>query len=178
MQARIEAQRIIARGDGDLINFNLQAGGRVREGQIIGTLVDLDQPVIWANVTAGVLAQLEEGMTVQLTLPDGEDVFTGSIDLLPFPDGINSGRDGMVGVVSAETLPPFASRVNITITLAENNDTLWLPPAALREFAGQPFVIVRDGDSERRVDVEIGIVSTGRIEITNGLEAGAVVVAP
>ena len=55
---------------------------------------------------------------------------------------------------------------------------LWLPLQAVREFEGRYFVIVRDGDLERRVDVKVGIVDEDRTEITDGLTEGQVVVAP
>jgi hypothetical protein len=48
----------------------------------------------------------------------------------------------------------------------------------VREFEGRYFVIVRDGDLERRVDVGVGILDEDRIEITDGLKQGEVVVAP
>lgn len=175
--AEKEQMRLVVSADGDLINFNLQAGARVREGQTIGTLVNLDQTILWADANEGTLAQLEEGMSVQLSLPNSEETFIGMIERLPFPHGVGGGRDGAVGI-AAENLPPLASRVNVTITLAVSDDTLWLPPAALREFAGQPFVIVRNAESEQRVDIELGLTSAGRVEVLDSLREGDVIVAP
>jgi multidrug efflux pump subunit AcrA (membrane-fusion protein) len=48
----------------------------------------------------------------------------------------------------------------------------------VREFEGRYFVIVQDGESQRRVDVEVGIIEPNRIEILDGLIEGQVVVAP
>ncbi len=177
LEAEKARARLVVSADGDLINFNLLEGTRVREGQAIGTLVNLDQRVLWADANEGTLAQLEEGMSVQLSLPNSEETFEGVIEQLPFPRGIGGGREGEIGIV-ADNLPPLASRVIVTITLAASNDTLWLPPAALREFAGQPFVIVQNGESEQRVDVKVGLTSIGRVEILDGLREGDVVVAP
>ncbi len=175
--AEKERMKLVISADGDLVNFNLQAGARVRAGQVIGTLVNHDQTILWADANEGTLAQLEEGMSVQLALPDSAETFAGVIERLPFPHGIGGGREGAVGI-SAENLPPLSSRVNITITVAASDNTLWLPPAALREFAGQPFVIVQNGESEQRVDVEVGLSSVGRVEILDGLREGATIVAP
>jgi hypothetical protein len=39
-------------------------------------------------------------------------------------------------------------------------------------------VIIQDGDTQRRVDIKVGIIEADRIEITEGLAKGQVVVAP
>jgi multidrug efflux pump subunit AcrA (membrane-fusion protein) len=57
-------------------------------------------------------------------------------------------------------------------------DVLWLPPQAVRKFEGREFVVVQDGEVQRRVDVKIGVESTDRVEIEEGLSEGQVVIAP
>jgi hypothetical protein len=37
-------------------------------------------------------------------------------------------------------------------------------------------VVVKDGDRQRRQDVKVGIISTDRIEIVEGLKEGDVVI--
>jgi multidrug efflux pump subunit AcrA (membrane-fusion protein) len=51
-----------------------------------------------------------------------------------------------------------------------------LPPQAVRSFEGRRFVVVREGERQRRQDVKIGIVSSDRVEILDGLKAGDVIV--
>jgi len=55
---------------------------------------------------------------------------------------------------------------------------LWLPPQAIREFGGRKFVVLQEGDVQRRVDVKVGVVSDDRVEIITGLNEGQVVVSP
>jgi len=62
------------------------------------------------------------------------------------------------------------------ITLQRRPNVLYLPPPALRTFQGRRFVVVQDGDRQRRVDVEVGIVSDDRVEIKSGLKENQVVV--
>jgi multidrug efflux pump subunit AcrA (membrane-fusion protein) len=64
----------------------------------------------------------------------------------------------------------------VVITLKRQTDALWLPPQAVRSFEGRRFVVVRDGERQRRQDVKIGIVSSDRVEILDGLKAGDVIV--
>lgn len=57
------------------------------------------------------------------------------------------------------------------------NDTLWLPPEAIRTNRERPYVLVRDSSGDRRVEVLIGLASPERVEILRGLNEGDVVVA-
>ena len=125
---------------------------------------------------------MEEGMSVTLAFPDTPDeTFGGTIVTLPFPHGTGGVRRESVQIVTDEPLPDsadFGSRINIMVVSAEKSGVLWLPPAAIRDFAGQTFVIVQDGDSERRADVTTGLTSVGRIEIIEGLRDGEIILAP
>ena len=60
--------------------------------------------------------------------------------------------------------------------LDEMGIRLWLPPEAIRSFEGRRFVVVREGERERRVTIRTGIETDEKIEILEGLEAGDVVV--
>jgi hypothetical protein len=66
--------------------------------------------------------------------------------------------------------------VQVTVTLAQKDAALWLPPQAVRAFEGRRFVVVKDGERQRRQDVKVGIVGTDKIEILDGLKEGDVVV--
>jgi multidrug efflux pump subunit AcrA (membrane-fusion protein) len=65
---------------------------------------------------------------------------------------------------------------SVVITLKREKDALWLPPQAVRSFEGRRFVVIKDGNSQRRQDVRIGIVSSDRVEILEGLKEGDVIV--
>jgi multidrug efflux pump subunit AcrA (membrane-fusion protein) len=51
-----------------------------------------------------------------------------------------------------------------------------LPPDAIRSFEGRRFVVIREGDRDRRVPVEIGIETEDLVEITEGVEEGDIIV--
>jgi hypothetical protein len=65
---------------------------------------------------------------------------------------------------------------DITVSLGRKYDVLWLPPEAVRSNRDRTFVLLRDGDDNRRVDVQLGIVSADKIEILGGLKEGDVVI--
>jgi len=68
--------------------------------------------------------------------------------------------------------------VRVQVVLEKKDSVLWLPPQAVRNFEGRKFVVVQDGDGQRRVDVKVGITGDDRLEIVDGLTQGQIVVAP
>jgi macrolide-specific efflux system membrane fusion protein len=108
----------------------------------------------------------------------------GTIQSLPYPYGSADASSLGSSVQVALAQPPdqlgykIGDMVNLSIILEKKTDTLWLPSQAVREFEGRYFVIIQDGDTQRRVDIKVGIIEADRIEITEGLAEGQVVVAP
>jgi len=66
--------------------------------------------------------------------------------------------------------------IRLTIILEERKEALWLPPAAIRNFEGRNFVVVQDGDAQRRQDVKLGVKNEDQVEILEGLEEGQTIV--
>jgi multidrug efflux pump subunit AcrA (membrane-fusion protein) len=68
--------------------------------------------------------------------------------------------------------------VKVTVVIQRKEDTLWVAPQAIRTFEGRQFVVLQDGNAQRRVDVKLGILGEDQIEILSGLTEGQVVVSP
>ena len=68
--------------------------------------------------------------------------------------------------------------VDATVVVVKKTNVIWLPPQTIRTFGGRKFVVVQDGDVQRRVDVKLGVVGEDRVEILEGLNEGQVVVSP
>ena len=66
----------------------------------------------------------------------------------------------------------------VTIFLEQKEGVLWLPPEAIRSFQGRDFVVIQDGDLQRRVVVRLGLESEDRVEIEEGVTEGQVVLGP
>jgi multidrug efflux pump subunit AcrA (membrane-fusion protein) len=131
--------------------------------------------------------ELEEGMPVTCMIADRPGVeIKGHIRRLPYPYG----GGGRVSDVEAEdestrvALETLASApglevgdlVRVTVVLERKADVLWLPPQAIRTFEGREFVVVREGEGQRRVDIKVGIESEDRVEIEEGLTEGQIVI--
>ena len=79
--------------------------------------------------------------------------------------------------VEGETPPLVAGEfINIEVIAAVRENTLLLPDAAVRRFGGRTFVVVQDGDRQRRIDIRTGLESQGMVEVLEGLEEGDVIV--
>jgi len=76
--------------------------------------------------------------------------------------------------------PPMkiGDSVQVAVLLAVHANTLILPDGAVRRFAGRTFVVVQEGERQRRVDIQTGLVANGQVEIVAGLREGDVVVGP
>ena len=148
-------------------------------------VANLDDLVVSATADSEDLARLVIGMKVTVSsiaknIPAAE----GSIRALPYPYG-NADTESTDGSVQVELSQSpgqlgyeVGDMVNMSILLEKKAEALWLPVQAVRAFEGRYFVIVQDGEVERRVDIKVGILDDDRIEITEGLAEGQVVVAP
>jgi membrane fusion protein, macrolide-specific efflux system len=125
-------------------------------------------------------AELEIGQVVTVTHRWAQEPFRARVDALP---ARSLGPDFVPGFPTAIHLTPLAPApsipvgepVTVAVVAATREETLVLPDAAVRRFAGRTFVVLQDGDRQRRVDVRVGLESNGLVEIVDGLQAGDVV---
>jgi RND family efflux transporter MFP subunit len=74
--------------------------------------------------------------------------------------------------LSPEQLLRYNALLPTSIIIQERENTLLLPPAAIREYGSRTFVVVKDGDYRREIDVKLGITTDTKVEILEGLEEG------
>lgn len=177
--------RITSPMDGTVLSVSILEGNTTEANKPVIVVANLDDLVVSANVNSDDLAQLVIGMKVMVSsIGQNGSAAEGKIRALPYPygNGETESTDGSVQV-ALDQLPAqlgyeIGDMVSMSIILQQKADALWLPLQVVREFEGRYFVIVKDGDVERRVDVKVGIIDDDRIEITEGLIEGQVVVSP
>ena len=179
--------RIIAPFDGTIFSVTVLEGAMIQANQTIIAVANMDEVIVSAKLRPDDMALLTVGMKVTVD-PVGVSIPTvqGTIKSLPYPYGnADAGTESPDGSVQvALDRPPLelgynvGDLVNMNIVLKQKTDALWLPSQAVREFEGRYFVILQEGEAQRRVDVKVGIIEADRIEITEGLVEGQVVVAP
>jgi hypothetical protein len=84
----------------------------------------------------------------------------------------------VITVLTEEGAFDFGTPVWINLTGITRSNVLWLPPEAIRTFRGESYVIVIDEQGQHRVEVELGLSTTSRVEITGDLLAGETVIGP
>lgn len=182
----IERSELIATESGTVLRLRLEVGQAATAGETAIVLADLAQVEVRALVNdESDMEKLLEGQSATVA-PAGTpgDAVAAAVRLLPPPYGSGEGLDEQTirvmfvgsGVDSAEF--QANDRVTVDMLLAQNDDVLWLPPNAIRDFKGRHFVVIQDADVQRRVDVELGLESDDRVEIVEGVAEGDKIVGP
>jgi membrane fusion protein, macrolide-specific efflux system len=189
LRAEIDEARIIAPFDGRLMSLSLTPGQSVNAYVPAAVVADISEFELKADLVSSQMNDLVEGMTaVIFSVQRPGESLPGTVRRLPYPYG-SGGRGTTVEDLDKSTrvsidLPadqvPYqlGDLVRVTVELQRKADVLWLPPQALRIFDGRRFAVLQDGDVQRRVDVKVGIETTDRVEVEEGLDEGQVVVGP
>jgi RND family efflux transporter MFP subunit len=190
LEDQLNDARIIAPFDGVILSISLVQGKQIQGYNEVMILADPSNLEISADLQDSELSELSEGMPLiaEFINRPGEQL-TGIIRRLPYPysgGGLTAGvddEDPSVRITLDDMDPEkynydIGDRLRITIELERVDDTLWLPPQAVRTFEGRSFVVAQEGGAQRRIDVRLGIRSSDRLEILDGLTEGQIVIAP
>lgn len=171
---------------GVLRAVSVSAGRTVDAFKPLVVIADLNALEISANLTSQDLEGVEEGMQViaEFVSRPGDPI-TGVVRRLPYLAGGSTEVNDADQTTRISTDVPLdeldvevGDLVRITIVIEERQDTLWLPPQAIRVFEGRRFVVVQEEGFQQRIDIKLGIEGQERIEILEGLEEGQIVVSP
>ncbi len=185
LQAQIDATRITSPIAGKVTSVSAYEGRTVEAYQPLFVVADESALEITADPASSDLQRLKEKMPVTVIFSSypGQE-FTGEIAKLPYPYGTGGGSTNVeeqdklthISFSGANVKVEPGDLVKVTVVLERKENALYLPPAAIRTFAGRKFVEIDEGGRSRRADVTIGIESADRVEILDGLEEGQVVV--
>ena len=186
LQSAIADATITAPFDGKLLSVSLTAGRPLNAFDSVVSIADITDLEVKADLISDQMNELAEEMTVEVSLVGRPgEILTGFVRRLPYPFG--SGGSGAVIdpdkstriTIDQEAVDvgfELGDLVQVRVQLEQKESVLWLPPQAIRVFDGRRFVVIQDGDIQRRVDVKVGIQTPDRVEIEDGLEEGQVVV--
>jgi HlyD family secretion protein len=182
----VEDGQIIAPQDGQVIAIAIEEGASATPFEPVIEVADPTNLEFAATLNGEQMRQLTEGQPAEIRLLTRPDLaLPAVIRQMPAPYG--SGGSGVVQdrdqTTRFELLDTLGQELTagttvgrISIVLERKEDVLWLPPDAVRSFEGRRFVVVREGERERRVTVRTGIQTEEQVEILEGVEAGDVVV--
>lgn len=184
LQAQVDNSRLSASADGQVTMIAVEVGKTTQAYKQAMTIAIPGPLDVSASLDKATLEKLSVGLKATLTFatyPGRE--FSGTIRRLPYPyggSGSPSDPDTSTRVsIDDESLSLEPGVLaTVSVLLRRHDGVLWLPPAAIRTFQGRSFVVVQDGDAQRRVSVETGISNNQRVEISDGLSEGQIIVGP
>ncbi|HJZ47745.1 MAG TPA: HlyD family efflux transporter periplasmic adaptor subunit [Roseiflexaceae bacterium] len=183
IQSQLDAGQIHAPFDGKIASIDIRPGDAVQAYKAVISVMNESQlEVVVDFIGTEDATKIGVGQEVELNFAryKGKTV-KGRVERLP-SKLTNSGS-----TVNADTAFHLSYEdksldldvgdlVQVLLTISRKDDALWLPPQAVRAFEGRRFVVIKDGDRQRRQDVKVGIISTDRIEIVEGVKEGDVIV--
>lgn len=164
--------------DGVVTELAAREGMTVVSGQTLFRINGL--ATVWVNVAVpeSQAALLRPGVPAigrSLALPGTQ--FTGSVAaILPHVDPVTRTINARIELDNPDLQLVPGTFVNVSIETAPR-DALVVPTEAVIRTGTRAVVILAEGDGEfRPVDVEPGVESNGKTEVTHGLEAGQSIV--
>ena len=189
LKQEIAEAQIIAPFDGVLLSVSLSPGQTVTAYQPVSSVADPSKMEVSADLLSNQLQLLAEKMPITFVLSNKPgQTFGGVIRRLPYPFGTGGSgqtveekdKSTRITITEAPADATYAlgDLVRVTAEIDRVADVLWLPPQAIRNFNGRLFVVVQDGDAQRRSDVRVGIEAEERVEVEEGVTEGETVVGP
>jgi len=180
----IDAARIVSPLDGFVLSqAAISSGSEIPAYKEVMVVADLAVLEVSASPDSTTSAKLQVGMPVTVTLINRPGVvIDGQIRSMPVFSVSDVGQDKTTRI-TLETSPKdiglgIGDLVQVNVVLQKKENVLWLPPQAVRTFEGRRFVVIQDGQGQRRVDVKVGLQNNDRLEIVEGLSEGQVVLSP
>lgn len=184
--AEVAGGRIVATTAGVVASVAMYPGDTVSAFRPVIEIADPGQVEFSGQLSADVMKLLSEGQPVEIRPVTRPDLLLNAIiRRLPAPYGsgggsINNTTDTSTrfSVIDTAGFELVAGETvgKLRIIIEQRENALWLPPEAIRTFGERNFVVVRDGDRERRETVILGIKGEQRVEIISGVKEGDVVV--
>jgi membrane fusion protein (multidrug efflux system) len=183
-RATADRLRILAPFDGIAGIRNVAVGDYLKDGAEIVNIEDLDAIFVDFRLPERFQTKVQRGQTARVEL----DALPGrkyaaviqAIDPLVDANGRSIGLRGCIDNRRLELRPGMFAR--ITAVFGERDNARVVPEEAIVPQGGRQYVIRLvdgpDNDTKiaQRVEVKVGVRQPGRVEITEGLQAGDIVV--
>ena len=187
LQVSISNTSLVAPMDGVLTAIKLKEGSEVQSFAVVATVADLNELEVSSSLVSSKWDNLTVGMPAVIKANgghgQGQDT-TGVVRSLPSDvTGRTDPKNEPTLRIKMDKSPTelgykLGDLVKVDIIVVQSLNTLWVPPQVIRTFDNRNFVVVQDGNIQRRVDVKLGVVGDVRVEILEGLAEGQIVVSP
>lgn len=171
---QIAESTLIAPLDGVILEVTIQPGDNVEA--FVGVItVALPEPLeIIANLSFNETQNLQIGQLGTCQEANNDDLIVQCV-IRSIPLTSNE-VDQTTRVAASLSELQSGALTDVTMILDESLDTLWLPPAAINEFGNRTFVVLQTDEGERVRDVVLGLQTDERVEVTDGVVEGDIIV--
>jgi len=160
--------------DGVVLEITIAPGDAVTAYKAVITLAIPEPKESIAQLAFNDIQQLAVGqLGICNVLNQPESAVQCIVRQLPIS---NRDADQTVRVAASFENVQNGQLIEVSMPLDVKENVLWLPPAALNEFQDRTYVVLLTPEGERVRDVEIGLQTDERVEITSGVEEGDIVV--
>lgn len=176
-RARLDRATVTAPADGVVLTRLVSPGTAVQPGTPLVVMALEDDTILLAQPDERALSKIRVGQAAKASADaypdesfDAEVIYVSpSIDL----------ERGTFDVKLGVTSPPEYLRPDMTLSVeffvGREESALVVPASAVRDVAGDPWVIAIDGGRARKTPVELGIRGESIVEIRSGLDEGDLV---
>jgi RND family efflux transporter MFP subunit len=181
LQAQIDAGRLVSPLDGEVTMVGVSAGQTTAAYKPVVYVAQLDKLEVSADLVSSQYIQLSVGQPCSLDIANyPSKTFSGTVRRIPSlalnTNIIQEDRTTRVTINDPEPDMERGTLVRVTCTVQSKDNVLWVPPDAVRTYQGKDFVLIQDGDVERRIPVKVGIRTEDRVEIVSGLTEGQIAI--
>jgi RND family efflux transporter MFP subunit len=186
LKGKLDAAKLMAPLDGEVTSLYINVGDTVVPFKPVMVVVDPNKLEVRAFLPASDYAALVEKMPVSISLTSGSStIYAGNISQL-LASASDPNQPGIVNIYAAKIAfndaPPTSlsvgTPVNVQMDVEKKSGVLWLPPNALQGTSPSQFVNVQDGNKPVKVNVQVGLSTDQKVEITQGLTEGQIVLLP
>jgi multidrug efflux pump subunit AcrA (membrane-fusion protein) len=193
LEALISDRRIIAPYDGIILRSTLRPGTQAEAFDTVFVIGDPADLVVRTQKDYELDPIMTKNTEVRMYRPDDDKSGTGiPITFMPNFMPLSTEKTTTQTTSTGEeffyfSLPTDMDRslvdvgmsVTMIVVIGRKDNALLLAPAAIREYRGQNFVIVVDGERRRRVEInKIGLKTIDLWEVSADLKAGDQVEGP
>jgi HlyD family secretion protein len=176
LNASIQQSSLYAPIDGQILNVFAKLGDQVQAYEAV-IIIGLPEPKeVIANLPLPEAQKLSVGMVGVCQVMNRPDTAVQcAIRQVPL-----DAREADQTTRLAASLDDVMSGelIEVKMPLKVRVDVVWLPPYVLRTYQSRVFVTLQTPEGPRNVNVQTGLTTDDRIEITSGLAEGDVVILP
>lgn len=145
------------------------------------TLTDLSRKHVVASVAEADITKIKVKQTAQVSFPASNVTVPGTVTAIDTQSTVTNNvvEYGVTVVLGGNaTSIRLGQSASIAITVGRKSDVLSVPTSAITTAGDRSTVTRREGEADRTVEVQTGMVGSTGTEITSGLAEGDTVVLP